>query len=238
MTDLLRRLKKANASRCPHYGHFIEDWTPTDWACAVAGEVGELCNFIKKAKRGDDILLKDIAKEAADVIIYLDILCQRLGIDLHDAIVSKFNESSAKLKVDITLEPDNPIKYLYELYGKDHSGKRVFNNVIIFIGPVASGKTYAIDSFFEKYAFTPKEIYSTYSWNPAKPIKASARVIYIDGIVLPPYFTTIVNDFPKDILVVVEAQGTKADIPLEIIDRCTIVECNYHNPSIKTYEII
>ena len=31
------------------------DWSPMEWGCALAGEVGELCNFLKKMSRGDKI---------------------------------------------------------------------------------------------------------------------------------------------------------------------------------------
>lgn len=103
MTDLLRQLKKANASRCPQFGHKIQDWTPTDWATALAGEVGEMCNLIKKKHRGDDINVLDIQKEAADVLTYLDILCQRLDIDLSTATIQKFNEVSERIGSDIKI---------------------------------------------------------------------------------------------------------------------------------------
>ncbi len=101
--DVLRQLQEANKKRCPLFGHKIEDWTPSEWGNAVAGETGEMCNLIKKLHRGDEIEVTDIAKEAADIVVYLDILCQRLGIDLQNAIVNKFNEVSARLKTDIKI---------------------------------------------------------------------------------------------------------------------------------------
>jgi hypothetical protein len=66
----------------------------TDWACALAGETGEACNLIKKLRRGDAIDTEDIGKELADVVIYADLLAARLGIDLGEAVVQKFNEVS------------------------------------------------------------------------------------------------------------------------------------------------
>lgn len=69
---------------------------------ATAGEVGELCNVIKKIHRGDFSLEEAnkkelLANEAADVVIYLDLLCQKAGIDLKTAIVNKFNKSSDQI---------------------------------------------------------------------------------------------------------------------------------------------
>ncbi|MDJ1494176.1 MazG-like family protein [Cytophagaceae bacterium DM2B3-1] len=96
--DLLSQLKVANALRCKEFGHGdIDEWTATDWGCAVAGEVGEMCNLIKKLRRGHGIDIKDIAKEAADVVIYLDMLCQKLKIDLRTFIATKFNEKSDEI---------------------------------------------------------------------------------------------------------------------------------------------
>lgn len=98
-----RHLTEANAIRCSHYGHDLTDWSPTDWACALAGEVGELCNFIKKMRRGDTVDPGDVEKELADVAIYLDLLAQRLGVNLGDAIIAKFNQSSRKIGSPVRL---------------------------------------------------------------------------------------------------------------------------------------
>jgi len=87
-------LRIANEQRCAELFHPIEDWSPTDWGCAVAGEVGEACNLIKKLRRGEAIPVEEIGKELADSVIYMDLLCTRLGIDLGEAVRSKFNEIS------------------------------------------------------------------------------------------------------------------------------------------------
>jgi NTP pyrophosphatase (non-canonical NTP hydrolase) len=76
------------------------------------GELGEAANAIKKLRRIEDgianisdperqlsareeAVLK-IADELADTLIYLDLLAQRLGVDLAAAVVSKFNAVSEK----------------------------------------------------------------------------------------------------------------------------------------------
>ena len=85
----------------------ICSWTVLEWAGAAAGEVGEACNIAKKIRRGDhgDVALHRALKhEIADAVIYLDLLCARVGIDLEDAIVEKFNLTSAKRGCDIVLE--------------------------------------------------------------------------------------------------------------------------------------
>lgn len=75
-------------------------------ALEVAGEVGELANKAKKlvrlqrgisgTKEAHADLLEAIAKEAADVVISLDLMCDDLGIDLGWAVEGKFDETSVK----------------------------------------------------------------------------------------------------------------------------------------------
>lgn len=107
-------LRKANTERCNSaFNHKLGDWSLTDWACALAGEVGEAANLIKKLRRGDygDIrfepqhiaikageddattpqLHEALADELADIACYLDLLAARAGIDLEAAIRRKFN---------------------------------------------------------------------------------------------------------------------------------------------------
>jgi len=99
--NTLERLKLLNPERCKAFGHTIESMPVTFWSTALAGEVGELCNFIKKRERGDGDFKNAIAKEAADVVIYLDLLCTKLGIDLCVSIRQKFNEVSDEVNSKI-----------------------------------------------------------------------------------------------------------------------------------------
>ena len=62
----------------------------------MAGEVGELCNLLKKIRRGEDIDPEDVEMEMADVAIYLDLVAHHAGIDLGEAIRHKFNRDSVK----------------------------------------------------------------------------------------------------------------------------------------------
>jgi NTP pyrophosphatase (non-canonical NTP hydrolase) len=104
MNDLsLQELRNANVSRCNAHFHDINSWSPSDWACALAGEVGELCNLIKKQKRGDSIDVNEMAKEAADILCYLDLLCARMNINLSEITRKKFNEVSERRNCNIRL---------------------------------------------------------------------------------------------------------------------------------------
>lgn len=68
-----------------------------------AGELAELailCNVVKKLERermglaGSRDTIEHLGKEAADVVICVDKICARYGIDLWAFVVSKFNEVS------------------------------------------------------------------------------------------------------------------------------------------------
>ena len=82
------------------------DWTLGEWMNAVAGEVGEAANLIKKVRRGDKTLdesREEIGKELADVVCYLDLVAFRAGIDLGEVVRKKFNEVSDRIGVEVKI---------------------------------------------------------------------------------------------------------------------------------------
>lgn len=98
----------SNRARCErwHPGFPNDDeWSTADWSNAMCGEAGELANVVKKLRRhecglannGDptpDELREKAADEIADVFLYLNLLAEKLGIDMPAAIVDKFNRVS------------------------------------------------------------------------------------------------------------------------------------------------
>lgn len=68
----------------------------------LAGEVGELCNIIKKMTRerlglrGSRATIDDAKEEIGDVAICLGLICNDLGIDMWEAIKFSFNRVSEK----------------------------------------------------------------------------------------------------------------------------------------------
>jgi len=108
-------LRAANVLRCEKSFHPINEWSPTDWACALAGEVGETCNAVKKLCRMDSggntkkdpqtvkEAIGEIAEELGDLITYADLLAARLGIDLEKAVRDKFNKVSDRMNSNIKL---------------------------------------------------------------------------------------------------------------------------------------
>lgn len=111
------RLRAANVLRCVTIWHELGEWSPLEWAGSLAGEVGELCNEVKKLKRhdegrvgsGGDLTREErvrrIGHEMADVLTYLDLLAATLEIDLWQASVEKFNIVSARVGSTVRLEP-------------------------------------------------------------------------------------------------------------------------------------
>lgn len=77
---------------------------------AAAGEMGEACNVIKKLERerqglpGSRATLDALADELADVIIYLDLIAAKTGIDFEAAIKNKFNKDSTKHGFGVLLD--------------------------------------------------------------------------------------------------------------------------------------
>jgi NTP pyrophosphatase (non-canonical NTP hydrolase) len=95
------QLRKANVARYKDYP--CDNWSLTDWGCCLAGEVGELCNLLKKLKLGKAVDRSEIGKEIADVIIYADILSEKLGFDLGQLVRDKFNEVSKRVGSQVEL---------------------------------------------------------------------------------------------------------------------------------------
>jgi NTP pyrophosphatase (non-canonical NTP hydrolase) len=85
------------------------DWGLAQWCNAVCGELGEAANLIKKIERGDFTLEErraDLGKELADVVIYLDLLAKRAGVDLGKATIQKFNEVSLRVDSAVRIRDD------------------------------------------------------------------------------------------------------------------------------------
>ena len=117
MNDLtFKRLSEANAVRALERNRDgVMVWTPTQWALGMFGECGEACNIVKKLNRiecGDPgtrehegtELFEHLVNELADIVIYADLLAQRLNLDLATAVRLKFNDTSAKLKLKTMIE--------------------------------------------------------------------------------------------------------------------------------------
>lgn len=105
----LSALRPLNVQRATEGFKCYDNQPLTYWTTALAGEVGELCNMIKKMQRverggidgGSSYTAKDIThdmlkEEIGGIAIYLDLLASLLDISLEDAIIDTFNSKSEK----------------------------------------------------------------------------------------------------------------------------------------------
>lgn len=108
-----QQLRDTNLSRCERF-HPLDEWRPSQWSNAMAGESGEVCNLTKKMDRvwpsnqfkvamnktEDqnmlDLTLK-VALEIGDVLLYADLLAARLGLSLEQCVREAFNNKSIQL---------------------------------------------------------------------------------------------------------------------------------------------
>lgn len=101
------RLQQTNKLRCEKaFGREVKDWNAEQWACAIAGEAGELCNIVKKVFRGDFALNEvrgEILEEIADIITYCDLMMTFLDADTGTEVAKKFNKVSARRGSGIAL---------------------------------------------------------------------------------------------------------------------------------------
>lgn len=66
------------------------------YGVALAGEVGELCNFIKKQYRDKVDNKTDQMLEIADIYTYLDLLSEQVGCTVDECLRLKWNQVSKK----------------------------------------------------------------------------------------------------------------------------------------------
>lgn len=129
-----RMLRGANCARLPlfkngkgeraHSKPDGSDWSNAQWLQALVGEVGELANLMKKIDRRDFEQRRvqyDLESELADIMIYLDLLAMRLGVDLDSAVIAKFNAVSNRVCVGVRLTNQGWYcdKHLGEVPGED-----------------------------------------------------------------------------------------------------------------------
>src|SRR5271166_2680542 len=105
----LATLRAADLERAQMWhGGTIKGWSTMEWAAAMCGEAGEAANVAKKLKRMDDGIVsannfcsredgvRELAKELADTLIYIDLVAAREGIDLAKAVIDAFNRVSER----------------------------------------------------------------------------------------------------------------------------------------------
>lgn len=118
------KLRDANLRRCEKgFGHPLDSWSAAEWGNATQGEAGEAVeillalmavrhlglagNLAKKMLRFRDGVAgntqtrehyrRQLGKEIAGAVIYMDLWSASEGIDLAEAILDEFNSKSEEI---------------------------------------------------------------------------------------------------------------------------------------------
>ena len=118
MTIDLEKFRKINVIRAKEGFKCYDNQPLSYWTTALAGEVGELCNMIKKLQRvelggvdggssykASDINKEKLQEEIGGIAIYLDLLASLLAIDLGKAMTETFNQKSIQQGFPHRFEP-------------------------------------------------------------------------------------------------------------------------------------
>ena len=91
MKDLtFKSLREANIERAKQYKSACE-MDANFFLLCIFGEVGELCNFIKKERRDNKSYEQEIRKELADIVIYMDLLAEKMQYKFDNRWVASFD---------------------------------------------------------------------------------------------------------------------------------------------------
>jgi NTP pyrophosphatase (non-canonical NTP hydrolase) len=106
----LKRLRAVNVLRAAEDFKTYDNAGILYFTTSLAGEVGELCNLIKKLERHKiggpdhghttkiaDITPEKIRDEIGGIQIYLDLLASLLDTDIEEAVTETFNNVSVKI---------------------------------------------------------------------------------------------------------------------------------------------
>ncbi len=88
---------RVNRSRSYAIGHNTDTKFDLQYmSIGLAGEVGELCNLVKKQIRDKVDHKTAMMKEICDIQIYLDLLTEQLGCSIEDCLKLKWDEVSER----------------------------------------------------------------------------------------------------------------------------------------------
>lgn len=104
-------LQQKNCDRSKEaYDDILHNASLSYFGNALAGEVGEVCNLIKKIERAklvgkfDTIPVSEVGKELADIIMYASLIASKLDLSLSQWVVDKFNEVSDRIGSNVKFD--------------------------------------------------------------------------------------------------------------------------------------
>lgn len=112
--NTLEQLENINVERGKFFDdfHYFEEKNVLYYSNAIAGELGEFSNMLKKMLRGDKfdrdgktlITPYLICTELADIIIYAEFITSIYGLSLSGILREKFNEVSINKGIDLFID--------------------------------------------------------------------------------------------------------------------------------------
>lgn len=99
-------LRDANVNRCVEVNTRPENWSPKAWSDCISKACSDVCSEImrdRKTGTPEDIT-NQIMDHLAHLVLYADLLANRLNRDLGQAVVQHFNAGSKRLKASTKLE--------------------------------------------------------------------------------------------------------------------------------------
>jgi hypothetical protein len=100
-----QHLHEANKDRFQSiFGCRLHEISLERWALHVCSEAGDLAKLVNRRARGDMVSDLEILREAADVVIKVDLLVSRLGYELSNAVSEQFDNVSDRVNTVVKLE--------------------------------------------------------------------------------------------------------------------------------------
>lgn len=109
-------LRRQNITRCDAWPQPLHRSTPSDLACAVATEVGQLCEQIGRLRQHLQVtcpskfrsalaaeITARIGQELADLVLFADLLAARLDLPMDEILAARFNSVSEQLGSPVKL---------------------------------------------------------------------------------------------------------------------------------------
>lgn len=165
--DFLAQLRRVNTDRYHAWVGDGQDAGILFDASELGGEVGELLNVVKKLVReeagwrGSRAAPEDFADECADVLICLDKLARRRGVDLAAATITKFNATSDKqgFPHKLSATPIQPERGMVEALREamvliDELNERVESRKFYGIGQALHGKLCTVRATLQRAALS------------------------------------------------------------------------------------
>lgn len=122
-----QHLYEANKDRFQSvYGCRLNDVSIERWVLTVCSETGDLAKLVNRRVNGDTISDLEILREAASIVIQVDLMVSALGYELSNAVSEKFDNVSDRVESLVKLDRRDP-RYLRAFMNTQADDRTTFN---------------------------------------------------------------------------------------------------------------